>query len=427
MTLAIDFSWRDGAVVHGPDRHAWAEVVFRVAGRTLEAVDMRLRTIHSSVTTSLLPFCEWLVDVWPRLIEERTLAPQVERMGWEPFHCLRFGAGGGPMPDVELRRSDDSFVEITAREDVVRPPGIDLSFCVSTQATAPIDAVARELARVMDGVLARLKDGDPWTFDHLSSMWTRAQSTESLIAGRLGLAMHQLDALLAEDREALLQIVADPSLLLLCEATPTWNLARRLEVAKGVRAMLPAPDELQPMTEEWRGLQLDPPGGPPWRQGWRATEQFRSLVADFEEPPGERLPQLLMERLGWRPEHQVRAAPGTSVFDMVVVAPPEHLPTTLTWVGGETARRFRLAKTVYYALTGKRGELKVDTVRTPRHSAANAFAAELLAPRAFLVRNAPQDGFWSEALVMQLARHCAVDVRVIEHQIANRELGVIAA
>jgi hypothetical protein len=425
VSLAIDFSWLDGAGVRGPDAFAWADLAIRVADREIVAVDMRNRTVRSRFVTSLLPLVEWMVNTWPRLTEERALASAIDQHSWQVSHSLRAGRGGGPMPDVRLRRLDSNRISIEVLEDGVRPPGISLSFATNFAAVTEVSPVLRELARLISAVAERMREADPWTFEELTRRWTAARDVRALLAGRLGLALDEFESLDDGERAALDRLIIDDSLVVLAEGQSDRHLSARLEHAERIAALLPSADELAREKDSWRQARISDCHDAPWTLGWRAAEEFRqSTSLNALAPAGARLQRVLEEAFSWPVDRQLRVVPdGLASIDMVMLRETDRMPITLTRVRSEPAQRFRLAKSIYYALCTS-DRIVVDSARMPRHSEANAFAAELLAPRAYIAQHVPDGGWWSDDAIETVARQCAVDPRVIMHQIDNRDLGL---
>ena len=426
MTFAIDFDWLDGNGIEGPDRYCWAEVGIKVGDRTIEAADLRLRNVRDRFVTSLLPFADWLVEVWPRLTEERTLEDPQDPHPWRYCHSFRGGRGGGPMPDVRLRRRDVDTYEIASYEDEQRPPGISLSFIANTRANAQARDVMRALSRLIEAVCEQLRMTDTWTFEHLSQRWAKALTPAARTAGRLGFTLEDLDELTQEDFKLLDVFASQEVWLSIAEVLSCRQLSELLADTQRITALLPSADDLLPESRKWQSARLESSGSAPWTIGWKAAELFRQRNSlDTLSPPGDELRPLLASKLDWPVEHQLQVLPGRRRgIDMVVVRPEGRMPRTLAWHVGEKARRFRVAKSLYYSLCSN-DRLIVDSARTSGHGEANAFAAELLAPRAFIEQHVPPDGYWTQDDVNDVAQRCAVDPRVIEHQITNRSLGVL--
>ena len=432
MSLEFDFDWLDAQDVAGPDRYTWAAFATRVGGHNLDAVDVRHRRLHRHVATSLLPFVEWMIDVWPRLTEERNhpLATAAARRSWRRHHDLASGRGGGPMPSVVLHRIDESSFRLRCRDDAPRPPGISVRFHGEHDEIGSARTVIRELARVIEAVLAQLAAPDPWLHDDLRRRWTEAQTPAALVAGRLGWAT--LADATDDDRASFKRLAAEPDLLALVEAIADQDLTSRVASAERLRRVLSTEGASTPASTTWQQMRMSSTGRAPWHVGWSAAAEVRDrlgLVA--RDPPAGRLQALLAERAGWPIAQQhgaLRERPRG--VDLVVVTQPGLMPWVLSPAVDERAKRFRVAKSLYLALCAEEpasGGIIVDTVRAARHSEANAFAAELLAPAAFLSTLTPVDGTWEQEDLEDAARRCAVDQRVIEHQVENRQLGSLPA
>jgi hypothetical protein len=426
MTFAINFSWRDGAGIAGSDAFTWADLGVQVGNREVDAMDMRLRTVRTRFVTSLLPLAEWLVEVWPRLTEERTAATPDQPHSWIAYHSLRAGRGGGPMPDVRIRRLDDERFEIRTLDDQRRPPGISLSFISKVEEIAPAGEVVRELSRIIEAVCGQLKSSDDFAFRHLQERWMIARQPLSLLAGRLGFALDQIEQLDSSESSALNEIANRQELIPLAEATRGASILERLREAQQALASLPSPTDVAPESAAWRAATIKQLNGRPWISGWRAADEFRTKVGiDPLTPPRTELRRMLERQLEWPERQQLQVTSHRfQGVDMLTYHPVGRMPVAITSARDERSQRFRVAKCIYYALCS-RDTIAADSPLLPRHSEANAFAAELLAPKAFIQTHTPQGGVWVADAVEDLAAHCGVDPRVIEHQIRNRDLGVV--
>lgn len=330
------------------------------------------------------------------------------------------------MPDVRLRRRDDKTFEISSHEDVQRPPGVSLSFIGNMRGSASVHDVMRELSRLVEATCEQLRVGDPWTFEYLNQRRIKAITPTALTAGRLGLTLDDLDNLTPEELQALDALASHDVWLLIAEASTRRRLPEMLADAKQIHGLLPDENELPAETQAWRRARLEPNGHAPWVVGWKAAELFRKRNSlDALTPPGTQLRPLLAGKFDWPIDQQLQVSPRRIAgLDMVMVRPEGRMPKTLVWHVAEEGQRFRVAKSLYYSLCSD-DRLIADSAHTSGHSEANAFAAELLAPRAFIEQYTPPDHYWTNDVVDDIARHCAVDARVVAHQITNRALGVL--
>lgn len=430
MSLGLAFSWLDAPEVRGPDRHAWADLAVQIDGRDLDVVDVGAGLVRRHFATSLLPLVEWMIAAWPRLTEERNWPTHAgAARSWHHSHNLVAGRGGGPMPSVSLQRIDDRTFRVRTHDDRPQPPGISVRFGDAPEGTAESGSVVRELGRVINAVLARLDAHDRWLHDELSLRWKEAQSARALTAGRLGIA--DLRELSVDELTQLDELSTDARLLALAEAHSGSDIVARRGEALRLVQYLPGTDALAPVSSAWRGLRLPRGEGAPWLVGWRAAAELRtSLGLAANDPPAARLSSLLERAVDWPEAAQTRPLPVHSRgIDLVVVTAPGHMPCALAAADDDRAGRFRLAKSVFLALASgaDAAGVVVDTARAARHSEANAFAAELLAPAAFLATLTPADGIWEREDIERAARACATGRRIIAHQIQNRDLGELAA
>jgi hypothetical protein len=390
-------------------------------------VDLRASTVRSQFYTSLLPLAEWIVNAWPQLIQER-IRPDHDQRGWRAAHSLRSGRGGGPMPDVRIWRGSQHRFHVHAREDATTPPGIGLSFVHNLTAEVSAETVTRQLARVVDAVRDRLRETDAWLYGDLTRRWQEAGTPRAEVGGRLGLCLEDLAELTEDELAALAAFESDPRLISIGESSSSDSLSDKLTAARELAAALPEPSTLQLETPAWQQLRPAPEPGSPWQVGWGAATALRTRTQlDDNEPLGERLSPWLQRTFNWQEADQLRSGPRRGGIDLIVLRPQGRFPVAMSPHRSDTARRFRIAKALYYAMSADDEELVVDSARTPRSSEANAFAAELLAPRSFLARHIPSDRTWFEDDVARLAELCAVDTKVIEHQVQNRDLGRLAA
>ncbi|HEY4242426.1 MAG TPA: hypothetical protein VGM88_21560 [Kofleriaceae bacterium] len=424
--MNIAFDWLSGHGIEGADAFTWASVSITVDGELLTAIDTNLRTVRSDFATSLLPIAEWIVDSWPRLVEERRLADPVAPYEWLGGHCLRAGRGGGPMPDIRVSRRDEESFDVVVRADRRPLPGISLEFVVERSTNVPSSVIQRELARVVEAVRERIRTGDPWLYDHMTERWARCRQDDVLAGGRLGLGLDAFEELDAADRAAITSIVGRPDLIALAEGSIRATIDERVQEALQFAATLPTATDLPVESNAWKQARFDVTAGRPWRVGWDAAEQFRERTGLSITPLGAEVGAWLAAQLGWPIDKQSRTLAAPRGIDMVTVHPRKRMPIAVTSAHRSEAKRFRIAKALYYAL-GSEESVVVDSARLARHSEANAFAAELLAPAAYIRSHTPPGGSWAIEDVENVAASCAVDPRVIEHQIENRKLGVIEA
>ena len=250
-------------------------------------------------------------------------------------------------------------------------------------------------------------------------------------AARLGVDDESLDS---TGRALLESVLAEPeaaALLSLAEGSLAPTATERLAEARALWAQVPATPALP---SKWTDLQRvnRQRRERPWRTGWAAAEELRRwLGLSPAMVLGNKLPQVLEDRIGWPVGRQVFSSesvmPGV---DTVHVQKKDLLPAVITTIKDPAGKRFRLARALYHFLfSAASGETSafVDSPWVPgEFSEANAFAAELLAPAKLLGERTPPNGAWDARMQRKVAHELRVSPKVIAHQIENRGLGFLA-
>ncbi len=452
MTSAFEirFAWTDGA---GMRDAALAETSARVevwAGGACvtRAWHRRLRSVVEGVEISLLPVAEWVADSLPTLCFEGPRADHVRSLrgarsaaerAWHRRHGWLAWRAGFALPELLVSRAGEGFVRV----DWLRgPSGFDampVQFLEEGSAVAPRDVVIEELSKIVDGVLARCQGIESAELSALRERWAlRADATSGerrLLerAGRLGLdaydagdvddalaALLEADVAIAEPVLDDLLDLADPA----CIEPQIPRIAALLEEARGAVATPAVTERLRRARHEFPSL---PPGAAPHEHGYACASRLRE--ASLGVAPGvlgSALDDAIADRL--LPAANLRetstdflvgglqglATTGTHGAPFVVARPR-----------AAAGRRFDRARALYSLLAASTPRL-ITSASEPHQQASRAFAAELLAPAAFL-RARITSPLVEREDVDALARELVVDPRVVEHQIDNHALAEIAA
>ncbi len=439
MNLRIRTEWQDGTgVTDAAEASAWARIEIQVNGVTVsELADERQGSVNEGFYGSALPLAEWMVEAWPRLIHERRIeVPSSPAWAeWSGFHYLRAARQGGAMPDLRIvRQGNEAFRVRLVPDTSALLPGISVRFFRDVDTDLDANAVESEFGRFVDAVIERVRKVDSRRVDRLCKRWLQVRTGDDRWAaiGRLGMD----DELLSDkDHANIANAVGEKngSLLIdLAEASGAEKISDRLANA---RALLAGMSEGSPRTDRWTKLgQLVFDRRPrPWLTGWAAAESFRealSLTADHT--PGKKLPAWLEEHCGWSRESQITdLVSRDDGIETVHILRAGRMPIVATRAQSQKSRHFRLARTLYYFLYSRHGIIESAVADSAMHltgerSEANAFAAELLAPAELLRSMMPPHGAWDHDLVEDAAKRIEVSPRLVEHQILNRNLGVLA-
>ncbi len=447
MSFEIQFAWLDGSGIRSESEAAtWAEIGITLGeARVSELLDERLNSKRSTFFGAALPLAEWIVDCWPRLINERRgpalsagahppepsegIATDLEREWWG-FHSLRAARRGGAIPNLLFRRLDPGVFHVQAFSDsVALPPGISVRFLRDEAAKVPAEDVLRQFHGLVEGVLARLQGDESDRVATLRARWRQVVQPTAELAGRFGVDDESLEA---SDGELLRALLSDPrrdEITSLAEGLSQPLLADRLRVSRELLRELPERPEATPRWHEVTAAATRTSHGRPWLTGWSAAADFRELLRVSEtEAPGRELPRWLEERCGWTREQQIfdlKKVPDG--VDTIYVNERGFAPAILTSRQSDPLRRFRLAGALYHFLFARsEGRVSPRSPLLAEYAEANAFAAELLAPAARLRSFTPAGGWWDTRSVGEAARALEVSPRVIRHQIENRRLGRVA-
>ncbi len=432
MTFRIATEWLDApGVTDAGLASTWARTSITVGPRALELYDQKRKAVRDGFFGSVLPFVEWLVDAWGRLINERAKpAPaSPDFRVWSGYHSFHSGREGGAMPDVWLRRIDNDWFHVRAIADERLMPGISVRFFLDAHEQVAANQVERVLGELITATCEQLAHSDPSHADRLLGKWSSRLRPASQLIGRLGLDEDDLtdvdialvNELLNEDAQTLVEIA---------EAIP-GTLSERVSRARTIAGQLP---QATSAPDQWRRLlgRAHSRREHPWQTGWAAAADFRALL----ELPSTHvfasgLPAFLETQCGWATADQVHRLHGDFGSVRTVFLWGDHvLPTVVTTATESASKRFRTSKALYYSLFGASTGARATTVDSPvvpMYSEANAFAAELLAPAEFLRTRTPSDGVWERQHVASVARELAVSPMVVQHQIENRRIGSVSS
>jgi Zn-dependent peptidase ImmA (M78 family) len=438
MTMHIDVEWLDGSGVQDSAEAAtWARIELHVNGVAVsELIDERSGSVRKGFFGAVLPLAEWLVDVWPRLLHERRIVPPGSPgwAEWAGFHHIRAARQGGAMPDLRIVRYNDEEIRLCTVPDGDKlPPGISIRFFRDVDARLDVQTVEVGLARFIEKTLERVSGIHLPRVERFQTRWEKIRADRMLaFTGRLGIDDEAIDP---ADEQTLLATLNDTDSILLlgiAEGSTAASIRERIEEARTLLAIMPMGG---PATEQWSNIgQLVLHRRPrPWLTGWGAAQALRdALRLPIDDAPGGELPVWMESRCGWPADRQVfDLPPQGGNIETVNLRRRGQTPVVATSARSQQARRFRLARALYYFLFAHPGSDEASIadsllIDSGERSEANAFAAELLAPVAWLRREAPPSGVWSQERVEEAARNLQVSPIVVIHQIENRNIGVMA-
>ncbi|MQA36134.1 ImmA/IrrE family metallo-endopeptidase [Modestobacter roseus] len=191
-TFAIEMSLLDDGVddsmVDPDERASWGALRIWMNGRNV-CMHEEQGELLTGAHWYLLPLIEWLTENWDAIFHEErlpfpTLTDRASRAAleadrrtfglddepdwaamtqvyeWRNRHSLRAGAEGGLLPDLWLRRSQDSL-EVSV--GLTRDPGTPSHFAYSIEGVAKVDlfSASQSLFDILSAVTAKLSDLQP--------------------------------------------------------------------------------------------------------------------------------------------------------------------------------------------------------------------------------------------------------------------------
>jgi len=413
----IDFEWEASRSQHRESAETWARLVIRVGDQVPTKVESRRSGgLRDGIYVPLFPIAEWAVKNWWRLWED-----------WNPAHecaarSLRSAEEGFALPDIRLQ-STESLVEIGW--DGYTHPFAGIQFIEQGWVQAEKELVKDEFRKLVQGVLERLRNSKITSSD-LEAEWDAIESSENddserefcELAARLGFDPYGLS-----DAESHLIEGASKQI--------EWELLSELAnhaTIETLRGTIKGFDEFQRLADQdstsgnlWLAMRqsIGTLVGSPADQGYHAARSLREKIGI--QGPIKKLEEVLEHRLGNCRIEGLNLAP--LILGVAVPGKAGAPVFGIRESKREDQRRFRLSRALggYIFANGAAiaGEGNSESQKKNR-----AFAAELLAPSNEL--GAVLSGYISSTHVEDLSYEYGVSTHVIEHQIMNHELGILA-
>ena len=419
----FDYEWMDDAPPY-PDPAAhrtMAKLTVRVGDTVAtEVYDRYLKESRDHVFVPLSQVAEWAVLHWWRLLHEPAQASGRQRPGFEARHDLSHGGFGFALPRVSLRPLGDLVRAVTTRSN---PRGAALEFRGHGDALLRRDDLEAELGSLVEAVLARLRETGS-SFTDLEADWRAIHSGDAddrdfcRAAAIAGLDPYDISDAAADSlvrfwnevpesmrRDALGSAAADG-----LDALRRWLLEQTETLAEATSG------------EDWAGIRRRMRRGEareaPWERGYAAA---RALRNELDAPPG---PFVLHDdgSLAIHSRTVTTPAPGPGILGCVAA----DSPSCAIVRRGHEARRFLVARSLGdYLGRDEPGHGVLGKLDSPRQAHSRAFAAELLAPEAWLRATVGGARQVDPAAAARLATELQVSPWVIQHQIHNHGIAEV--
>jgi len=420
--LTFDHEWVDADPYPDPVAHrTMAKLTIRV-GNTLitEVHDRYLKESRDHIFVPLSQVAEWIVLHWWRLLYEPAQASGPQRPGFEARHDLSRAGFGFALPKLALRPLG-GLVRVVATPS--KPRGAALEFRGHDEAWLPRDHLETELSSLVEAVLTRLRETGG-SFPELEADW-RVIQTEleddrefCQTAALAGLDPYEISDAMADSlvrfwNEAPESVRYDA--LGSCAADALDALRRWLQQQVEALRETTSGDAWQEIRHRAEfGETLDRP----WERGYAAARTVRN---ELDVHPGL---LLFSERGSLAIGSRMTTAPSPGILGCVAA----DSPSCVIARRGYEARRFLIARALGDYLGRVQPGLGVlGKLDSPRQAHSRAFAAELLAPAAWLRREVKGVRQIDRGTAVQLAAELQVSPWVVQHQIRNHNIAEVSA
>lgn len=443
-SVSFDFEWQDAPGVRDELLAAtWARLSLKAGDSYVsEAIDLGSQSHRTGIYGSLFPVAEWIVEHWWHLLYEP--APQtplpsgrsgVEAIrGWVQRHNLLAAREGGALPDLTIARDGKDVLLRWVADPASRAPR-RLRFVGQDDAHVSCSELENTMGRLVEAVLSRLREllGENEDVVRLAEGWHAIRAADASEAelcrflAILGVDPYDPDEAtdaLAQTVERGIEALEGDLRADFFEGSEPGSLIEDLSWVEGALGVLRG-------VNGSNGIPTIAPETAPSAHevGYLASRRVRAeLLRLAADEPIQDLESVLVDRLGWARDCS-RIRKGDVQLDGMVGLDSESSSPVLLTAGKRSpvAERFRLARAAYFpvmASLGSSARLLSKSV-TFEQRAARAFAAELLAPAAFLAKRVA--GRMSFEDVEEIAADLTVSPQVVRHQVENHGLGYLAA
>jgi hypothetical protein len=394
-------------------------------------------SVRRGVYGPIFSLAEWVVENWWALLNEplrisenlsgRAIAAIVQQKCWAQRHSLLGAREGAALPDVTIYRDGpDNVVAWAPDPEENDQTRLTRFVCAAGSSRISPAALAASLSRLVESVLERLDQFSDDDTRRLQANWSaigESRASEAdLCASAAALGIDPYDpAELTGDLISLLEhdVASQPVMLKtdLLEASSASTLSRDLEWARAASSKLnPRSAEFQ---EQARLEPIDRFRLTAHEFAYRQAREFRKAFDVHDDPVD--LFTLLKDKCGWGTHPEIILEERSSAPQFAMVGKDErgrpHLVANSSRY--EESTRYRLARGLYFLPSADHpGTTRLITgAHTWDQRASRAFAAELLAPAAFV--HAELGAEASDECINDLARNLRVSTRVIEHQLTN--------
>jgi hypothetical protein len=366
---------------------------------------------------------DWMASNWWALLYEprRTDADDDEEYLFR--HWLGSARRGFALPNVYFNPVGDK-IEVDADETYLR--SARLSFTTKSRVLLPRQVFEEGAARFIDSVVQRLeqsevRDTDAQVAWELVRATTEEEAAYCRLVGALGLNPYddntKVDIVL---EEAAATLPADV-LLDLCQASDEQSFPLTARLSAELFASLDQAQSFDATPLESIDIPADTGDAAAAKWGVAASQRLRQRIGVTSNDPSGGAE--LFNVLGIDPTLGVSTHSGADFSKIMAALKKENQAQIKLGLAEESVeqRKFSAARAVFLAWEGKRtGKARfVTNAKTRDQQASRAFAAEMLAPIAYIRGQIPSGGAVSMYSLDRIAQELEVSPWVVRWQAAH--------
>ena len=417
----FEYTWIDAGQY--PDQvaeHTMARLLIRLEEDDMATYlyDRYKKRYAESIVVPLARLAEWLTVNWFHLWHEVDTVSEEPRPGFASRHDLSYAGNGFVFPRVVFDPIGDGAIHVRAKQ--WNPKHSPIEFRSEFEYTLDRSELEKEFSSLVDNVIERLRRKEiPCEF--LESEWQAIKSLDQeeyefcQAAALLGLDPFNLDPQ-AATHIADIWNGSDPLIrdeMMLCADKNSLE-----EVHGWIN------DSIEFANQSASGT--DWPKVRAVVRDRRADKSISSWQNGYEDARAVR------EELGMPMAHfPLEESGGLAIWSQEQQSPSPRLegcvandsPSCIVVHKHSTGRRFMLARALGdYIGREQSGPAILNKLRTPRQARSRAFAAELLAPSAWLRDKVGNVQYVDSDTVDELAMELEVSSPIVQHQIENHRI-----
>ena len=426
MSLSVDWPSIPVRGTHDLNDLSFGRLTMTVAGINVTAWRGDNGSTGDSIEVGLYHLAEWIALNWWALLYEPKKGDGSDPDEYRHRHWLGTARNGFALPDLWITPAGPR-IEITAEEQYLR--SARATFLAGTACTADRDSVCAQLTFLVEDVLGRMAAaGASGTI--AEEAWALVQATEPdqemycRLIGSLGLSPYDDNGQVDHILEAVSEVLHPNVLADLCQAVDSSSLRHVSDIVTRVVPSLTNGRTIDLSILNEISVPVDA-APKPWRRGVDAANRVRGhLRVSARDPRGvEAFFDALHLDTSASIQLPLAAADNGRVTAAIQRSSDPEMRVALI-ESGEAQRRFTATRAVFLGwLEGGSTSRLVTGAKTRDQQASRAFAAEMLAPHAYIKARAGGRTLRSRR-VDEIADELGTSSAVVRYQASNNHIHV---